>query len=231
MIGNNIDGAYAEYLAVPAKDLIGLPPDFPLEESCVIADALSTPYHAVTVRGDVRPGAQVVVIGCGGIGLNIVQIAIAAGGVVTAVDRVEERLVLAKEFGATATVNPADLERPDKEIKKATGGGADVAFEAVGHPVTQRLACDAVRKGGRVVFVGYSPEDALLPVGRIMYHELEVLGSLGCRPVDYPPLVALIRAGRIRLERVVTGRVALEEIETGFARLRRAEGIRTIVVP
>jgi len=231
MVGNNIDGAYAEYLSVPAKDLVALPANLPLEESCVIADALSTPYHAVKVRGDVRPGARVVVVGCGGIGLNLVQIATASGAAVVAVDKVPARLEMAREFGAVAAVDPTKVERPDKELRKMTGGGADVAFEAVGHPVTQRLACDAVRKGGRVVLVGYSPEDAALPVSRIMYHELEVVGSLGCRPVDYPPLVEMVRSGRIRLDRVVTGRVPLAEINSGLDRLRRAEGVRTIVVP
>jgi Zn-dependent alcohol dehydrogenase len=70
-----------------------------------------------------------------------------------------------------------------------------------------------------------------LPAARVMYHELEVVGSLGCRPVDYPPLIQLVRAGRVKLGPIVTGRVRLDEINAGLDRLRRGEGIRTIVVP
>ncbi len=230
MLGNNIDGAYAEYVAVPSKDVLPLPPELPLVESCVIADALSTPFHAVSVRGQVRPGMQVVVVGCGGIGLNLVQVAVAAGAAVLAVDRSMRRLELAREFGASATLNPVETARPEKELRRMTGGGADVAFEAVGAPSTQRLACDALRKGGRLVLVGYSAEDMMLPAARVMYHELEVVGSLGCRPSDYPPLLDMVRTGRVRLDRVVTSRLPLEEINAGFDLVRQAEGVRTVVL-
>lgn len=231
MLGNNIDGAYAEYVAVPAKDVLKLPLDLPLTDSCVIADALSTPFHAVAVRGRVRPGGAVVVVGCGGIGLNLVQMAVAVGAWVVAVDRSTRRLQLALEFGASATLNPLDTPRPEKELRRLTGGGADVAFEAVGSASTQRLACDALRKGGRLVLVGYSTEDMMLPAARVMYHELEVVGSLGCRPADYPPLIEMVRSGRVRLDRVVTARLPLDEINAGFDLVRRAEGVRTVVVP
>jgi D-arabinose 1-dehydrogenase-like Zn-dependent alcohol dehydrogenase len=86
MFGNHIDGAFAEFVGAPAKDAIAVPPELPLEEACVIADAASTPYHAVTHRGKVRPGERVVVFGCGGVGVNAVQFAAAAGASVVAVD-------------------------------------------------------------------------------------------------------------------------------------------------
>jgi threonine dehydrogenase-like Zn-dependent dehydrogenase len=230
MLGNHLDGAYAEYVAVPAKDVLKLPDDLPLVDSCVIADAVSTPFHAVTVRGGVRPGQVVVVVGCGGIGLNIIQIAAAVGATVLAVDRSTRRLERAREFGAVETLNPLETDRPDKQLRRLSGGGADVAFEAVGTAATQRLACDSLRKGGRLVLVGYSAEDMMLPAARVMYHELEVVGSLGCRPADYPALFELVRRGRVRLDRVVTARLPLEEINAGFDLVRRAEGVRTIVV-
>jgi D-arabinose 1-dehydrogenase-like Zn-dependent alcohol dehydrogenase len=92
MVGNHIDGAYAEYVCVPAKDLLDLPESIPLQEAAIIADATSTPYHAVKNRANVRPGDTVVVFGCGGVGVNAVQLASAAGGYVIAVDINERKL-------------------------------------------------------------------------------------------------------------------------------------------
>jgi D-arabinose 1-dehydrogenase-like Zn-dependent alcohol dehydrogenase len=110
MFGNNVDGAYAEYVVAPAKDIFALPKEIPLEEGAIIADAISTPYHAVKNRAEVKAGDSVVVFGCGGVGINIVQLAAAAGGVVIAVDISEGKLAWAKKLGATYTVNPATVE-------------------------------------------------------------------------------------------------------------------------
>ncbi len=91
---------YAEYTKVPAKDCQHLPEELPLEESSIIADAISTPYHAVKNRAQVRPGDSVVVFGCGGVGINVVQMAAASGGSVIAVDLVDKKLEIAKQLGA-----------------------------------------------------------------------------------------------------------------------------------
>ena len=95
MFGNNVDGAYAEYVAAPAKDIFHLPEEIPLIEGAIIADAISTPYHAVKNRAEVRPGDSVVVFGCGVIGINVVQVAGAAGGSVIAVDISDAKLAWA----------------------------------------------------------------------------------------------------------------------------------------
>ncbi len=106
MFGNDVDGAYAEYVTAPAKDVFILPDEIPLVEGCIIADAVTTPYHAVKNRAEVRPGDHVVVYGCGGVGLNVVQFANLAGGIVIAVDVADEKLEHAKRLGATAVINP-----------------------------------------------------------------------------------------------------------------------------
>ncbi|HEV2581270.1 MAG TPA: alcohol dehydrogenase catalytic domain-containing protein, partial [Ktedonobacteraceae bacterium] len=129
MFGNDVDGAYAEYVKAPAKDIFVLPPEIPLVEGCIIADAVTTPYHAVKNRAEVRPGDSVVVFGCGGVGLNVVQFAHLAGGIVIAVDIVEERLAWARRLGASLTVNPRQVEGgAARKIRQLTGGGADVAL-------------------------------------------------------------------------------------------------------
>ncbi|MCH7683507.1 MAG: alcohol dehydrogenase catalytic domain-containing protein, partial [Gemmatimonadetes bacterium] len=86
MLGNNMDGAYAEFVVVPASQLIAVPASIPLERASIIADAVSTPYHAVKHRGRVQPGDIVAVVGCGGVGLNVVQCATLAGARVIAID-------------------------------------------------------------------------------------------------------------------------------------------------
>jgi propanol-preferring alcohol dehydrogenase len=233
MFGNNVDGAYAEYVAAPAKDVFHLPKEIPLEEGSVIADAVSTPYHAVKNRAEVRGGDSVVVFGCGGVGINLVQIAAAFGGIVIAVDISDTKLELAKKFGASYTVNSSKVENIGKEIKKLTGGGADIAIEAIGRPQTIEMAFGTLRKGGRLVVVGYSAEDITLSAAKIMYFEMEVRGSLGCRPVDYPRLIELCRIGKIRVKELVTQKFPLEKINDAFDLLRSHDenALRSIVMP
>lgn len=231
MLGNHVDGGYAEYVTVPARSTFGLPEEIPLEEGSIIADALTTPYHAVVNRGRVKPGDEVAVVGCGGIGLNVVQMAAALGARVTALDVAEEKLSWARRLGAVHVLDPATEERPDRAVRRLTGGGADVAFEAVGKAETQEIALGALRAGGRLVLVGYSPETMGLNAGRVMFRELELMGSLGCRPVDYPRVIELARQGRVEVEELVTHRFPLEEIHAAFDVLRAGETVRSVVTP
>jgi len=231
MFGNDVDGAYAEYVVAPAKDTFILPDSIPLEEGSIIADAISTPYHAVKNRGQVRGGDWVVVFGCGGIGLNIVQVATAFGASVIAVDIRDDKLEAAKSLGARAGLNPQKFERIDKEVRKLTGGGAQVGFEAIGNPNTIASAFGCVRNGGRMVVVGYTHKDVSLNAGRIMYREMEVVGSLGCRPVDYPPLIEMVAAGRIKVKELVTQKFPLDKLNDAFDKLRVGEGLRSVVIP
>lgn len=231
MFGNHRNGAFAEYVTAPAKDVFRLPPEIPLEEAAIIADAVSTPWHAVRNRARVRLGESVAVFGCGGVGLNVVQCAAVAGGIVYAVDMDPARLDLARQLGAAGVLNAREMERPDKELKRLTGGGVDVAFEAIGNPRTLGFAFDSLRRGGRLVVIGYCGEPVPWAPSKIMFHEMEVLGSLGCRPVDYPALIDLVRRGRIRLGPLVSGKIPLHRINEGLDLLRRGEGVRWVVTP
>jgi propanol-preferring alcohol dehydrogenase len=231
MFGNDVDGSFAEYVKAPAKDIFILPPEIPLVEGCIIADAVTTPYHAVKNRAEVRPGDSVVVFGCGGVGLNVVQFASLAGGIVIAVDIVEERLEWARRLGASETVNPRQVEGgAARKIRRLTGGGADIAIEAIGNPNTIQEAFASLHPGGRLVVVGYTDHEVALNVGRIMYREMEVRGSLGCRPVDFPRVIELARAGRIQVAPLVTASFLLENINDGLDALRHSQGIRSVVV-
>ncbi|HJQ66622.1 MAG TPA: zinc-binding dehydrogenase [Gemmatimonadales bacterium] len=231
MPGNHTDGAFAEFLAVPAKELVPLPPTIPLERACIIADAVSTPYHAVKRRGHVRAGDTVAVVGCGGVGLNVVQCAAVAGATVVAVDLNDARLELAQRLGARYAINAATTERVDKQVRTLTSGGVDVAFEVVGNPKTIDLAFNLIRKGGRLVVIGFSHEMVSINAGKLMFYELELVGSLGCGAGEYPEIVALVESGRLTLDPIVSGTFPLERINEGFDRLRRGEGVRWVVTP
>lgn len=230
MVGNHLDGGFAEFLVVPARDLIPLPPELPLAESSVIADALSTPFHAVVHRARVQPGEWVALVGCGGLGTGALQFATLAGAHVIAIDLNPERLERARRLGAFVTLNPKEVDAA-KEVRKITGGGADVAMEVVGSPATFSTALSTIRRGGRLCVVGYSDQAASLPLGRLMFFEEEIVGSLGCRPADFPRIIELVRRGRIRLDPMITGRVPLDQLPEAVAHLRAGRGLRTLVVP
>jgi alcohol dehydrogenase, propanol-preferring len=231
MLGNHVDGGFAEYVRVPVRDLVPLPEGIDLARAAVIADALTTPYHAVVHRAKVRSGEWVAVVGCGGVGINAVQFAAAAGANVLAVDLRPEKLEVAHRLGAAEVLNPSEHPDVGREVRRRTGGGADVALEAVGTPATVLSALSMLRRGGRLCVVGYSDASVALPLHRLMFFEYTIVGSLGCRPVDYPRVVEMVRRGKIDLDAVVTGTLPLGRIGEAAENLRQGVGFRTLVTP
>ncbi len=223
MLGNHRDGGFAELVAVPRSAVFPLPDAVPLEDGCIISDAISTPYHAVINRAEVKPGQTVAVFGCGGIGMATVQMAALAGARVVAVDLVEEKLHLAMNLGAAATVNPSEVEDPVKEVRRFGEGGVDVALEAIGNPVTVRQAFDALKWGGRLVVMGYTDKDVTLSGAKLMFREMEVRGSLGCGLQDFPKVIDLAARGLLKVKEMVSHRFSLDEINDGFRLLATGE--------
>jgi 6-hydroxycyclohex-1-ene-1-carbonyl-CoA dehydrogenase len=230
MLGNHVDGGFAEWITAPARDLFRLPPEVPLEEGAILADALATPYHAVVHRGRVTLGDRVAVVGCGGVGLGLVQMARAAGARVAAVDMLASKLELALRLGAEAVVDASRDAEPARAVRKLLGGGAEVAFEAIGKAETLELAQGCLAPGGRLVAVGYCQKPAALDAARLMFREMEIVGSLGCRPVDYPRVIDLARRGVVQVAPMVSHRFPLERIEEGLQMLRQGQLIRGIVL-
>ena len=231
MPGNHVDGGFAQFLKVPARALIRLPEGLPVQESAVISDAVSTPFHAVRTRGRVQGGDRVAIFGCGGVGINAVQIAAALGATVIAVDVDPRKLEQAKGLGAAEALNAREGDVA-KAIRKLTSGGVDVAFEIVGKPQVLDQAFSSVRAGGTLVAVGYSEETWNFAVHRAMFREMSVLGSLGCCSSDYPTILEMVRSGRIRLEPVVGDRLPLDRINEALARLEAGTVTgRQLVVP
>lgn len=229
MLGNTINGAFAEYIKIPEKDVIPMPNEIPLEEGCIIADAISTPYHAVVNRAVVRNYERVIVFGCGGVGINVVQIAAMIGAEVIACDIDNKKLEIAKELGASLTVNPDEVNL--KEFLKQNGGHADVAFEVIGKPETIEAAFKTLGKAGRLCVVGYTNKDITINPAKIMFFEQEIFGSIGCRPADFPKILEMVREKKINLDKLIANKYALDDINTAFDELRESKVLRNIILP
>jgi D-arabinose 1-dehydrogenase-like Zn-dependent alcohol dehydrogenase len=230
MLGNHIDGGFAEYVAFPAKDAIPLPSEIPLEESCIISDAVAVAYAALKRRAKLLPGETLAVFGCGGLGLNFVQMGKVFGAFTIAVDIADEKLKVAKELGADEVIN-ASREDPVKAIRRIAREGVDVAAEVIGKPEVMRQAFEVVRPGGRVLIVGFSPADLAVNAGRLMFREISILGVLGCPKADYPPLLRLVKEGRIKIKPLVSHKFRLEQINEAFDMLKKGALLRGIVIP
>lgn len=229
MIGNSVDGGLTEYVVWPARDVFTVPPELPLEDASVIADALTTAYHAVVRRGRLVAGETIAIFGCGGVGLSAVQVAALAGARVIAIDIDPKKLALARDFGAELTYDAKD---PDlvKALKRATAGGPDLAIEAIGKPEVQEQALSVIRTGGRLVLLGFAAKPMSVQGGRVTFRELEIIGTLGCRNVDFPVVIDLVRRGKLAITPLVSHRHRLEEVNAGFDALRAGTGIRHVVV-
>jgi S-(hydroxymethyl)glutathione dehydrogenase / alcohol dehydrogenase len=177
----------------------------------------------------------VAVFGCGGVGLQVIAGARLAGAdPIVAVDRVAEKLEIARAQGATHVIDTSSEERPVSVIRRLTGGGADYAFEVVGKPETIRLAWGAVRPGGSAVVVGLAPVGVEASVPAIEFlSDKSLLGTYygsGDPAAELPTLAALALGGELDLRGVVTHVDDLEGAETALERLRRGEGARTVLL-
>ena len=229
----------AEYSVVPVAGLFALPPGLPAVESAVLGCAVFTAYGAVRHAADLRGGERVAVVACGGVGLNVIQIARAFGASqIVAIDVREEKLRIARDLGATHTVNSAGASQADvtKTVFEQTGGrGVDVAFEVLGRPETFAQAVDLLGDVGRMIAVGIAAGRATAPVEitRLVRRGLRVIGSYGARTrADMPEILRLAERGTFRLDTFVTRRYPLAEAEDAYQALSRGEiAGRAVVVP
>ncbi len=221
-------GAFAEYLVLPPRILHRLPGGLPFEHAAFV-EPVSIALHAVR-RAAPRPGDATVVVGSGMIGLLVIQ-ALRASGVqhVIAVDREPTRLRLAKELGATASLQVGDVDVA-RAIAGQTGGrGADVVFEVVGIGPTVQTALQVVRRGGTVVLVGNLAPSVEFPLQVAVTRELNVLGSCGSAG-EYPDSLRWIADGRIRVAPLISAVAPLNEGANWFERLSARDGGRYLKV-
>jgi S-(hydroxymethyl)glutathione dehydrogenase/alcohol dehydrogenase len=225
---------FAEYTVVAAAAAIPIPDDIPLWQAALLGCGVVTGFGAVSHAARVRIGERVCVIGCGGVGLQVIAAARLAGAAtIIAVDRRAEKLEHACRRGATHAVD-ASLGDPAAQIRAITGGGVDYAFEVVGSPATIRTAWDALSPGGTAIVVGLAPAGVEVALPAIEFlSEKSAVGSYygSSDPAEtIPRLVDLVRSGRLELADMVSHFIDLDGVAEAFARLRRGEGDRSVVV-
>jgi Zn-dependent alcohol dehydrogenase len=229
-----LTSCFAERAVVPAAGAVPLPDGVPLWQAALLGCGVVTGVGAVRNTAQVRIGDSVCVVGCGGVGLQVVAGARLAGAAtIVAVDRDPEKLELARGRGATHVVASGNGDAA-AEVRALTGGGVDHAFEVVGRAETMRLAWDAIHAGGVATVVGLAPAGVEVSLPAIEF--LSEKSIRGCYygsanvAVELPELVQLVADGRLELADVVSHFTDLDGVADALERLRRGEGARTIVV-
>jgi len=229
-MGVDVDGAFATRVTVPARCVLPVDDDLDLAAVAVLTDAVGTGYHALTRVARVRPGERVAVLGIGGIGSNVVQLAAHLGAHVTAVARRPAALDLARRLGADEVLRSSPALHD--ELQEVTGGdGPDVVVQTAGSAAADRQAVEAVAPGGRVVLVGASAEAFELRATELIWREATLLGSRGFTPQDIRDVIDLYRRGAVTVDHLLTRRRPLEEVNEALADLQRGEVLRTIIEP
>ncbi len=226
--------SFAEELLVHEHAIVKIPKDVPLESAAMLGCGATTGLGAVLNTAKVEPGATVAVFGCGGIGLNCIQGAYLAGARrIIAVDMVSSKLELARQFGATDTVD-ASAGDPVEQVLGITGDGVDYAFEAIGLKQTAEQTFAVLRRGGTGTIIGMVPFgiDVELPgFAFLMEKKLQgsTMGSNRFR-VDIPRWLELYQQGRLKFDELVSRRIRLDEINDGFEAMKGGEVARSVIV-
>ena len=226
---------FAEYAVVPEAGAVPIRSDMPLDKACLIGCAVMTGVGAITNTARMEPGSNVVVIGCGGVGLNAVQGAVLAGADrVIAVDLLDNKLEYAREFGATDIVNAGNGDAVARVVEM-TGGGVDYAIEAIGNPTTIVQAYEMCRAGATTVVVGMAPENDNIEINALSLPRTEraIVGSWygSARPwVDLPKLTDLYMNGRLKIDQMISRTYRLAEINTAYDALAAGEVARSVIV-
>lgn len=227
---------FSEYVVVDRGSIVKIDDDLPLDEAAIFGCAVMTGVGAVINSARIRAGDRVAVIGLGGVGMNGVLGAILAGaGRIIAVDINPDKLGLARQLGAHATVDASDDDHV-AQIRDLSGGGVDFAFELAGSAKAMETAYGSVRAGGTVVVAGLAPQDARFTFSpsELVSGEIAIRGSYmgSCVPVrDIPRFIEHYRRGRLPVDRLLSESLSFEEMNEGFDRLSAGSTLRQILLP
>ena len=229
-------GTFAEEAIVDSSQVVSIPDSIPAASAALLGCGVITGFGAVTNTAKIEAGSDVVVIGCGGVGLNAVQgAAIAGAAQVIAVDVTDEKLEAAREFGATAGVPVLSDDLVDQVGALTGGAGADYVFVTVGAKPAIEQAFSLVSPGGAVVLVGMMASGVTVEMDAtdIAAKNQRVLGSkmgAGRLAIDIPLLVSLYEHGRLKLDELVTRTYPVEEINEAIDAVKRGEARRNVIV-
>jgi S-(hydroxymethyl)glutathione dehydrogenase/alcohol dehydrogenase len=229
-------GVMAELATLHQGNVVKIDPTMPLDRAALISCGVMTGVGAAVNTAKVQAGSIAVIFGCGGVGLNAIQgCAIAGAGMIVAVDTSDEKLELAKQFGATHGYNISGQDGAAKALYKLTGGGADYAFDCVGVGKISELAWGVLRRGGTAVIVGIAnPKDQIaLSALAVATSEKTLTGSYygSARPqLDFPRLMGLYRSGRLKLDELITRTYSIDEAPRALADLNAGKGGRGVIV-
>jgi S-(hydroxymethyl)glutathione dehydrogenase/alcohol dehydrogenase len=229
----SVVSSHAQFSVVTESGAIKIPQDMPLDRACLIGCGVMTGVGAVSRLAQVQAGTNVLIIGCGAVGLNAIQAAaFEQADRVIAVDRDDSKLALASRFGATHVMHADDSTL--EMIKAATAGrGADYVFEAAGSEAALQLAMEATRPGGQLVILGKTEVNRKVGFrfGSMMGEKRIIRSSYGgARPLrDFPWLAQRYLDGKLNLDDLISTRLPLDRINEGFDAMRNGQGIRHVV--
>ena len=227
---------FAEYAVADRGSVVVIDKDLPLDEAALFGCAVMTGVGAVINTARILPGDSVAVIGLGGVGLNgILGAKLAGAETIIAIDIADDKLGLARQLGATHTVNASDADHVE-QVRDLTNGGVDYAIDLAGVIPAMKTAYEVTRYGGSVVTAGLSPSTAKFSFiqSNLVSEEKSIRGSYmgSCVPVrDIPRFISLYKQGRLPVDKLISRKVSLDEVNEGFDRLQNGETIRQICQP
>lgn len=227
-------GSYAESMLVSDRAVVKIRNDMPLDRAALIGCAVMTGFGSVVNTADVPLGASTAVLGCGGVGLSAILGAVAAGASqIIAIDVQDDKLDVARRFGATHVVNANEVD-PVEAVRDLTGGGVEYSFEALGRKRTSEQCFEMLAPGGFATIVGMVPEDQNLEINasELLYEKTLQGSNMGSNRfrVDMPDLVDRYMAGALPLDDMITARVGLDEINDAFTNMLSGTVSRSVIV-
>ena len=220
-------GGYAEYVAIPGRQLVHLPEQVEWPDGAVCCDAGMTAFHAID-RARLRVGETVLIIGVGGVGSMAVQLAKAAGVRVLAVELSDSKREWARQLGADELLSPENGDIPSAVRELTEGLGVDCVIDIVGQTETMGAGIDSLRHGGRLVIVGYTADHYPVEGKYLAQNEMEIIGTRAGRKQDLIEVSRLMASGKIRS--IVTQTFPMENANEALAVLRSGENLGRIVL-
>lgn len=227
---------FSQYTVAHQDSVCVIDKDYPLDVACLVGCGVATGFGAAVYRARVTPGSSVLVIGVGGIGMNVVQGAKSSNAsMIIAADTEDRKLEWAKDFGATHTINPNKEDLVAKVLELTNGMGVDFSFEAIATPPTIGQAFAATGKGGTLVVIGLTPATAeTIPISplNLVLLQKSIMGTLygsGNPQVEIPKLLNMHKHGQIKLNELITKRYKLEDINDGYADLLAGKNLRGVI--